>query len=109
MINRALENIEHHFIFVGIQEHFDKSMILLFNQLKLSLKHYKSLNKATSNPEIDEELIREIEKLNQIDLELYHIMKNRFFEKYAGIKHKTGKKILLQSKNILNALYAKVK
>lgn len=121
MLNKALENIEQHFVFVGIQEYFDESILLLNNKLKLGIRYYSKLNVTRVKPQIDTELIREIEKTNQVDLELYNIIKNRFFEELEGINDKSAKIRLLRATNKsakirllratdkLKAIYDKVK
>lgn len=107
MLKLALENIEQHFIFVGIQEHFEESMILLNEKLNVKIKYLSYLNKANANHQIDQDLVREIEKQNQIDVELYNIMKNKFFEELKRVKYLSAKRILLISTNKIKETYNK--
>jgi len=109
MLKKALENIEQHFTFVGIQENFEESMILLNDKVNLKIRTLNHLNRAGLNSEIDNELIMEIEKQNQIDIELYNIMKNRFFEDLSKVKNLTTKKILLKTSGKIKATYNRMR
>ena len=107
MLDKALANIEQHFCFVGIQEHFEESMILLNEKLKLKVRYLSKLNSAGFKPHIDHELIKEIEKTNQVDMKLYNIMENRFFEELNRIKFLSTKKTLLRTASKLKPKYDK--
>jgi hypothetical protein len=83
MLNEAKQNIEHHFSFVGIQEHFKESMILMKG--KLNWRHnvkVKSINKSKriKISDIDTETIDIIKHYNQLDIQLYEWSLNRFHE-----------------------------
>jgi hypothetical protein len=88
MLEKALENIEKHFKFVGIQEYFDESMLILNYKMKWKKSFYGKLNSAKVKPSINSELIREIEKRNKVDLELYRIMNGRFLKELRIVKAK---------------------
>lgn len=99
MLDLALKNIDSHFTFVGIQEYFDESMVLLNEVLQLNLKHFDSLNKGIFREKYNPELIKEIEKQNQVDIELYETIKDRFLQNYSKIKFKSTKKFYLKGMN----------
>ena len=46
MLDQALLNLDAHFSFVGLQEQFDTSIIMLSNLYKWGIPYYKSLNKG---------------------------------------------------------------
>lgn len=108
MLEKALENIDNHFAFMGIQEHFEESMLLLGHKLESKIGYLSHLNRAGTNHEIDNELIREIEKLNQVDLELYEIMRNRFFEELKEIKYLSTKKMSLRIASKIKPNYDRI-
>lgn len=91
MLDSALKNIEKHFKFVGIQEYFDESILLLNEKLDLGIKSYTKLNSAKSKPQVDKELIRAIENTNQVDLKLYSILKEKFLQEISAIENKAFK------------------
>lgn len=96
MLEKALENIDNHFAFMGIQEYFEESILLLGHKLNTKVGYLSHLNKAGADHQIDNQLIEEIEKLNQVDLELYEIMKKRFFEELKEINYLPTKKVFLR-------------
>ena len=109
MLNKALESIERHFEFVGIQEYFEESILLLNNKFKLGITHYNTLNTAGAKPQIDTDLVRAIEKTNQVDMELYNIMKDKFVVEFEKIKNRSAKLGLLRASNKIKVIYDKLK
>ncbi|MDB9775836.1 sulfotransferase family protein [Vicingaceae bacterium] len=109
MLKKALANIDSQFEFVGIQEYFEESILLLNNVLKLNILYYKNLNRAEHKPIIDKELIIEIEKTNQIDTELYNILEARFIKQLEKINNKSTKLKFLKTTNRLKEVYDKIK
>lgn len=108
ILTNAIANINQHFSYVGIQEYFDES-ILLFNE-KFNWKYtcYNKLNAANKQTIISPDLAREIEKQNPIDLELYHIMKERFIKELEKIKFLSVKKNMYRLRNKVNSLSYKI-
>lgn len=108
MLKKALNNIDNHFAFMGVQEHFEESMLLLSHKMGSKIGYLSHLNRADRSHEIDNELIREIEKLNQVDLELYEIMRNRFFEELKEVKYLSTKKASLRISSRIKPNYDKI-
>lgn len=74
MLERALENIEKHFSFVGTLEKFDESLILLQRLFDWSTPYYEIANKTKERPKIsdfDQETIEAIKALNAEDIFLH--------------------------------------
>jgi len=82
LADKAIANLQNHFIFVGIQEKFNESVILL--QRTIGIKHlplYKSVNITKDRlpySAIPSHLIEEIEKRNQFDFQVYAYAQERF-------------------------------
>ncbi|MGB5982842.1 MAG: sulfotransferase family 2 domain-containing protein [Nonlabens sp.] len=85
MLDLALKNIDQHFDFVGIQERFDESLILLHKTYNWNKIFYKSLNKTSKQSEISPELISAITETNEIDMKLYEIINQRFTKELERI------------------------
>jgi len=81
LLNRALRNIDDHFVFVGLQERFDQSLLLMRSHLQLDSVTYQRKNTGTAHyrkrrpTDEDVEAIREF---NQLDFQLYQKMLERF-------------------------------
>lgn len=76
LLKKAINNIENHFAFVGIMEHFDKSVSHMQKQLNLKPVNcfYIKRNVNTSKPklEISDNIIKTIKERNACDIELYN-------------------------------------
>ncbi|MGF1539105.1 MAG: sulfotransferase family 2 domain-containing protein [Pleurocapsa sp.] len=70
----AKQNLQKHFIGVGITEQFDRSLAIFQQRLGWQKIDYESANVTPNRPqrnEISPEIITLIEKLNYLDMELY--------------------------------------
>lgn len=75
MLEKALENIEKHFSFVGTLEQFDESLIILQKMYNWPFPYYSSIsNKTKGRPKVadfDTRTIEAIKGLNREDILLY--------------------------------------
>ena len=81
MLEEAKENIEKYFVFCGVQEKFDESLILMKKKLnwKKSIG-YVSQNitpKRKKSSEFENDTLDIIRKYNSMDIELYEWINNR--------------------------------
>lgn len=77
MLEKALENIEKHFSFVGTIEKFNESLIILQRMYGWSTPYYKIENKTSNRPshiDLDKKTISAIEHFNAGDILLYQKM-----------------------------------
>lgn len=81
-LQQALDNIEKHFLFVGLTERFDESIVLMSRALGWPMPYYWKQNRGKNKkPEIlNEADIAAVKAYNQYDLLLYEKMKQRFEE-----------------------------
>ena len=82
MLEKAIENIEKHFSFVGTIEKFDESLIILQKMYDWSTPYYKIQNKTANRPNLDEFDIKTIDAIkhfNSGDIALYKEM-NKWLE-----------------------------
>ncbi|NNK87401.1 MAG: sulfotransferase family 2 domain-containing protein [Flavobacteriaceae bacterium] len=89
MLEKALENIDNHFAFVGITEKFDESLVMLRKQLSWPIPYYTVKNKTSKRPmleTIDDKTLEAIRNYNQLDIQLYDIMYQRFNEQIEAEK-----------------------
>ncbi|MGM0876129.1 MAG: sulfotransferase family 2 domain-containing protein [Bacillota bacterium] len=80
-LEKAKENLLTEFIAFGLTERFDESLLLMSRKLGWRNMKYDKKNVTKSRPrkkEIPIDLIKKIEKYNQLDLELYHYAKSLF-------------------------------
>jgi len=109
MLQLALENIENHFSFVGLQEKFDESLVVLGNLYNWKRLYYKEENVSKTGikiSDVDQRTIDAIKELNGGDIKLYEIMEKRFNEKFARIPFAEIKCASLQ---MTNQLYSHIK
>lgn len=95
MFNEAINNLNSHFIFAGIVEEFNKSLIILKEKLNWTNPFYKSLNitkNKISKSEIDSNVIKLIMELNFFDIKLYNFAKENFINEWSKID-KSAKKL----------------
>jgi hypothetical protein len=74
MLEKALENIDKHFSFVGTLEKFDESLIILQRMYNWSTPYYEISNKTEGRPkisDIDNKTIEAIKALNAEDIYLH--------------------------------------
>lgn len=90
MLKKAVENIEKHFSFIGFQEQFDESLIVLCNKYKWSLPYYKKRKVTLNRPlveDIDAQTINLIMQLNKEDILLYNHCREKFNSHLYSIKN----------------------
>jgi hypothetical protein len=88
MLEKALENIEQHFSFVGTLEKFDESLILLQQLYNWSMPYYKTENKTTNRPllhNIDKKTVDAIMSLNEGDMILHDTISKRLELKLESV------------------------
>lgn len=79
MLEKALYNLKHHFAFVGFQEQYDASLIMLSKKFNWGLPYYKKQNVGQyTKTSIDEETKRIINEKNRGDLRLYSKLEQEF-------------------------------
>jgi len=87
MLDKAKENIEQAFIFLGITEMFDESLLLAEAALGWPLRPYEARNISARNPgwqlhqiadKVDKGDLDRLEELNSLDRELYDYARSRF-------------------------------
>jgi len=85
MLERALDHIASHFIFSGLTERFDESLLLLKDTLQWSgLPFYVRQNVNTTRPAqatLPEQALATIRSYNQYDLQLYQTIQAAFDQK----------------------------
>lgn len=87
MLEMAKKNIQNHFAFVGLQEHYDLSIILLRNILKWKSIYYKTKNKGSYHEKnISIETLKIIQSKNKGDYQLYDFIEKRLKQKVT-FKH----------------------
>lgn len=92
ILNTAIRHIEQDFLFVGITERFDESLLLAAHDLAWHLHPYQRLNVTSKMWHInyadelrnDKESMQALKKLNIIDLQLYQYASNRFSQQIAS-------------------------
>ncbi len=81
LLEKAKSNIEKHFLFLGLTENFDESVILLKKKLNWGGIHYikkKVSKKKVTKASITEEELKLARSLNQADIQLYEYAKEQF-------------------------------
>lgn len=107
MYNIAIQNIKTHFIFCGIIERFEESIVLMKKHLEWPRRLYFTKRNITPKtaPEVDQNTINLIKFKNSLDLKLYELIKQKL-ENEIDLNHgyifKELKKI-----NINNYFYNK--
>ncbi len=85
MLDQALININKHFSFVGLQEQFDTSVIMLSGIYNWGLPYYKSLNKGKyKEPKMNTNTLQLIKEYNNGDNVLYQEVEKNFNEQKNG-------------------------
>ncbi len=75
MLEKALENIENHFSFVGTTEKFDESLAILQKMYQWKTPYYSVENKTNNRPlthDIDAKTLEAIEHHNAGDIAVYN-------------------------------------
>lgn len=87
MLDQALDNIERHFGFVGIQEEFDRSILLFAEVFNWPDPYYVSLNigkMKTTEAGTDKDLLARIRESNPLDMELYETCRREFGQRFTA-------------------------
>jgi hypothetical protein len=94
----AKKNIENHFLFLGITEMFDESILILKDLLGWHMPYYSFANrtkKKTNYDAINPKVISFIKEYNQLDIRLYNFAKttllNRMEEDNNNIRGRISK------------------
>lgn len=85
MLETALKNIEKHFPVVGLQEHFDESLIVLAHYYNWPLPFYIKQNVSKKKKTISDEEKKLIQQHNRGDIALYSFIENRLQQQIKSI------------------------
>ncbi|PIR69970.1 MAG: hypothetical protein COU47_00870 [Candidatus Niyogibacteria bacterium CG10_big_fil_rev_8_21_14_0_10_46_36] len=83
-LETAKKNIDEHIVFSGVVEQFDESLLLLKKALGIRRVYYARANEnkaprySKERTRIPESLIVRIKEKNQLDIQLYHYVRERF-------------------------------
>lgn len=91
---KAISNIEEHFHFVGIQEKFNESLLLLKQILNWHILYYNYKNVNNNKPpktEVSKKVIKLIEERNYFDIKLYEYVKENYKNKIKNYKGNLAK------------------
>ena len=79
LLQRAIDNLEHEFCFVGLTERFEESLFLMRHYLGVqSIEH--RLGKVGTRPNVqnvDAATLQRIKEKNQLDIRLYDLARER--------------------------------
>ncbi|WP_338733322.1 sulfotransferase family 2 domain-containing protein [Mangrovimonas cancribranchiae] len=108
LLELALHNIEQHFSFVGLQEKFNESIILLGQLYGWGVPYYKFLNKGQykRNVPIQQDTLDIIKEKNQGDYQLYNLIEKRFAKQ---VKEKPFMTLKMKQLELYNKLYSSYK
>lgn len=90
MLEKALENIENHFSFVGLTEKYNESLILLKNLYNWPIPYYQVRNKTDDRPtldQIDSKTINAINHFNNADNILYKAIASKLNQELESCNH----------------------
>jgi len=79
-LEKAVENIENHFLFVGLTEHFDADLLRMTELLDWPLPYYTRQNASRNHKSVDNldpDLLYKVVERNQLDVALYQYVKAR--------------------------------
>lgn len=83
MLERAIDNINKHFSFVGTLEKFDEGLALLKAMYHWDTPFYKITNKTINRPQLDDldsATLEAIKEFNKEDIILYEMFSNKLKE-----------------------------
>ncbi len=109
MLEKALDNIEKHFSFIGLVERFDQSLILFKKKHGLKTPYYRSLNTTSKRigfTELDKETSDIILELNNGDNLLYKTIEKQFNQELKKVKMLKTELFKLEMLNRLFQLYS---
>lgn len=81
MLEKAKENLQNYFCFAGITEEFDRGLEILKKKLGWNFGSYSNVNVAPENSQAEsysENVLPIIQSYNQLDLQLYDFVNQRF-------------------------------
>ena len=81
----ACKNIQNHFSFVGLVEHYEKSLLFMSKQLKWKNTTCHNLNVTANKYTCSPSQRKAIEDLNQIDIQLYNWVRQRFHQQTQNV------------------------
>jgi hypothetical protein len=110
LLEIAKYNIQNFFAVVGLQERFDESLILMKKKLgwKKTILYRKS-NITRGKPsvrDVSRDVVRSIEKINELDCELYDFVKDNFESMISSQKEDMARELKLHRR--MNVLYNKL-
>lgn len=79
MLESAKKNIKEHFALVGLTERFDETLILLKRSLNWTPPFYTKQKVTKNRPikeDVSKDILKLIEKSNELDIELYKYVEN---------------------------------
>lgn len=108
MLEKAIENIDNHFSFIGLQEEFDKSLIILKQLYNLKVPYYKKMNVGSkiNCQVVNKKAENFINEQNEADIVLYNYCKAKFANQ---LKEISNLKFELNKLKICNRLYGSTK
>jgi hypothetical protein len=112
MLNKAIENIENHFPFIGFVERFDESLLLFqhkYNIPDVSYLRVRTTKSRIDRKELDPETKKLISEKNRGDEELCRIMLERFEKEIQAIPNLSQKLENLKKTNKKLAFKANTK
>ena len=86
LFSLAKENIANDFLFLGITEMFDETILILKNMLGWHMPYYSIANRTKNKPNYDAvnpTIISFIKEHNQLDIKLYNFTKTSLLNKIA--------------------------
>ena len=86
LFSLAKENIANDFLFLGITEMFDETILILKNMLGWHMPYYSIANRTKKKPNYDAvnpTIISFIKEHNQLDIKLYNITKTSLLNRIA--------------------------
>lgn len=99
----AIQNLDRYFGFVGVQEYFDESLILMRDKYRLLRAiNYSAMNVGTSHyspvapTETDLEVIR---RYNGLDIRLYEHVRKEFLSRWGSLRFRNLRLKNFRSKN----------
>ena len=107
LLEMAKRNLENHFAIVGLTERFDETLILLrrslgWRRVPFYIRENTTKNRLLKN-DLTTEVLNAIKRYNELDIELYEYVKERFDE---SVNHQgTGFIRDLRTFNIMNGYY----
>lgn len=85
-LERALDNVERHFAWVGVTEHLDEGLVELAAAMRWWRVHYRSRNVAATRPDVPADVVAAIEERNPLDRELHRRMVARLRDRPAPVR-----------------------